>query len=92
MVIDYTIECISGASSKISLKVLEFIYFTILISYLLVRLPYRVSYRAIKIFLHRRLYSKTLESHPYDGHFYFVTSLRIRLIVSEDHQMGSDFI
>ena len=38
MVIHYMIECISSASLKISSKVFELIYFTVLISYLLVRL------------------------------------------------------
>ena len=81
MVIYYTIECIPSASSKISSKVLDLIYFTILMSYLLVTLPSRVGYKEIKIFLLMHLYSKTLESHPYDGHFfYFVMSLQIRLI------------
>jgi len=82
MVIDYTIECISNANSTTSLNVFERIYFIILISYLLVKPPYllsRASYDRSKIFLHRRLYSKTLESHQYGGHFYIVTSLRINL-------------
>ena len=43
MVIDYTIEYISSANSKITLKVFELLYFAILISYLLVKLPYLLS-------------------------------------------------
>jgi len=51
MVIDYMIEYISTANSKISLTVLECIYFTILIPYLLARLSYlhsRASYNQSK--------------------------------------------
>ena len=43
MVIDYTIECISSASLKISSKVFELIYFTVLPSHLLVRLLFESS-------------------------------------------------
>ena len=53
MAIDYTIECISSASLKISLKLPGLNYFTIVISYLLVRLPYllsRASYKRSKKF------------------------------------------
>ena len=46
--IGYTIECISSASLKISLKLLGLTYFTILISYLLVRLPYLLSRASYK--------------------------------------------
>ena len=85
MVIDYTIEYISTANSKISLKVCSLIiYFIILIPYLLVKLPYLIptpSYNRFKNFFHRRLYSKILESPKYGGHFIFLTSLWIRLIV-----------